>query len=101
MVDKDFNLKLIDFGTSRRINEEITISSDESDENENIEKRLRPVSRRDSFVGTTNYLAPEMADEGRRKECSYSVDLWAFGCIVFKMITGKIAFPGTNMLLVQ
>jgi 3-phosphoinositide dependent protein kinase-1 len=27
-------------------------------------------------------------------------DLWALGCIIFKMITGKVPFPGTNITTV-
>ena len=48
--------------------------------------------RRGTFVGTVNYLCPEMI-----QECTSSceTDLWALGCIIFKMVTGKVPFPGT------
>ena len=49
------------------------------------------IDRRDTFVGTINYMAPETIDH------SVSVmetDLWALGCIIFKMLTGRVPFPG-------
>ena len=49
------------------------------------------IDRRDTFVGTINYMAPETIDD------SVSVmetDLWALGCIIFKMLTGRVPFPG-------
>lgn len=44
-------------------------------------------------MGTVNYLAPEMIKEC---EASCASDLWALGCIIFKMYTGKVPFPGMN-----
>ena len=54
-------------------------------------------ARRGTFVGTVNYLAPEMIQEC---QSSCASDLWALGCIIFKMITGKVPFPGTNITTV-
>lgn len=44
-------------------------------------------------VGTANYLAPEMLNKDM-KQVGYtrSVDLWAYGCVVYEMLTGKTAF---------
>ena len=49
---------------------------------------------RGSFVGTYNYMAPETIGN-----CSTVLesDLWALGCIVFKMATGKIMIPGKQL----
>ena len=41
--------------------------------------------RRGTFVGTVNYLAPEMAS---KSVSTLETDLWALGCIIFKMVTG-------------
>ena len=52
------------------------------------------VDRRDTFVGTINYMAPETIEN------SVSVmetDLWALGCIIFKMVTGRVPFPGMQL----
>lgn len=51
------------------------------------------MERKGTFVGTVNYLAPEMIKEC---EASCASDLWALGCIIFKMYTGKVPFPGMS-----
>jgi len=32
---------------------------------------------------------------------SNGTDLWALGCIIYKMITGYVPFSGTNEILIQ
>ena len=49
--------------------------------------------RRDTFVGTPLYVSPEMLKESVSLPAS---DLWALGCIIFKMHTGRNAFNGFN-----
>ena len=44
---------------------------------------------KESFVGTAIYMAPEMI---LNKKTGPSCDLWAFGLILYKMITGKSLF---------
>lgn len=51
------------------------------------------MDRKGTFVGTVNYLAPEMIKDC---EASCASDLWALGCIIFKMYTGKVPFPGMS-----
>lgn len=53
--------------------------------------------RRGTFVGTVNYLAPEMISDCQSTCAS---DLWALGNIIFKMYTGKVPFPGNNITTV-
>jgi len=48
-------------------------------------------ARRGTFVGTANFLAPEMIKDS---ESSCATDLWALGCIIFKMLVGRVCFPG-------
>ena len=47
----------------------------------------------ESFVGTALYMAPEQI---KGLKCSYSVDLWAFGLIIYKMFTKKNLFKTQN-----
>ena len=54
--------------------------------------KVAGAGRRGTLVGTINYLSPEMIKE---QKATLASDLWAFGCIVFKMISGKVPFPGT------
>ena len=49
-------------------------------------------------MGTINYLSPEMAQNAIS---TLESDLWALGCIIFKMTTGKPAFPGMDLFQVK
>ena len=47
------------------------------------------MDRRDTFVGTPLYVSPEMLHETKSLPAS---DLWALGCIIYKMHTGNVPF---------
>jgi serine/threonine protein kinase len=53
----------------------------------------RPLTAEGTIVGTFQYMAPEQL-EG--KEADARTDLWAFGCVLYEMATGKRAFEGTS-----
>ena len=50
------------------------------------------MERRGTFVGTMNYLAPEMIINN---SASMATDIWSLGCMIFKCITGNVPFTGT------
>jgi Tol biopolymer transport system component len=51
----------------------------------------RPLTAEGTIVGTFQYMAPEQL-EG--KEADARTDLWALGCVLYEMATGKRAFEG-------
>ena len=53
----------------------------------------RPLTGEGTIVGTVQYMAPEQL-EG--KEADARTDLWALGCVLYEMATGKRAFEGTS-----
>jgi protein-serine/threonine kinase len=65
----------------------------EKDEAENIMDQELDMDRRGTFVGTLNFMAPEMI---RHSAASMATDLWCFGCIIYKIMTGNVPFTGTN-----
>lgn len=75
--------KIADFGLSRF---ETTIST-HSIMNSPIVHTSR--GKRRSLVGTSRYIAPEVANGRRHKDVS---DIWAFGLILHYMATGKHPF---------
>jgi serine/threonine-protein kinase len=45
------------------------------------------------ILGTAAYMAPEQA---RGKAIDKRADIWAFGCVLFEMLTGQRAFAGED-----
>ncbi|MEL6108226.1 MAG: serine/threonine-protein kinase [Planctomycetota bacterium] len=75
LVSRDGETKLIDF----------TIS-------EKKKKGLGKLFHRTSLArGTRSYMAPEQI---RRKVCDERTDVYAFGCVLFEMATGKPPYTG-------
>jgi Tol biopolymer transport system component len=52
-----------------------------------------PLTAEGAIVGTFVYMAPEQL-EGR--ETDVRSDLWAFGCVLYEMLTGRRAFEGKS-----
>lgn len=53
----------------------------------------QPLTAEGTLVGTYQYMSPEQL-EGR--EADARSDLWAFGCVLYEMVTGKRAFEAKS-----
>ena len=77
LLDANDNLKLADFGWS------------------NFEEKFK---KRETYCGTVDYLAPEMADHSHKHD--YRVDIWSVGVLIFELLTGAAPFtpnkPGAS-----
>ena len=75
--------KLLDFGLAK-----LTPTGPQSDASTKLADSL---TEQGTILGTFQYMAPEQL-EG--KDADARTDIWAFGCVVYEMVTGQKAFEG-------
>ncbi|CAG9862073.1 unnamed protein product [Phyllotreta striolata] len=95
LFDENWHLLITDFGSAKIISTENGRSVEESSIGE-PEKGER-CKRRNSFVGTAQFVSPEMLTE---TQSSHASDLWALGCIAFQMACGRMPFIGGSEYLI-
>ena len=82
--------KLLDFGLAK-------LRTDVSAEAPSMLSALpteeKPLTREGSILGTIQYMAPEQL-EG--KDADARTDIFAFGSVLYEMLTGRKAFEGTS-----
>jgi eukaryotic-like serine/threonine-protein kinase len=82
----DGTVKLLDFGLAKALSSvESAVASDAAS------AASSAMSRAGVIFGTAAYMSPEQALGRTVDERS---DIWAFGCVVYEMITGRRAFRG-------
>ena len=77
------DVKVLDFGLGKASNPD-----------ESHSKQLTAETRDGVVLGTAAYMSPEQA---RGKPVDKRTDIWAFGCVLYEMLTGKPAFPGDTV----
>ncbi|KAG7272821.1 hypothetical protein CRUP_025801 [Coryphaenoides rupestris] len=79
LLSEDMHIQITDFGTAKQL------SSDSKQ------------ARANSFVGTAQYVSPELLTE---KSACKSSDLWALGCIIYQLVAGLPPFRAGNEYLI-
>ena len=87
MITSDDKAKILDFGLARVLQEENIESWDASDS----PTMTAAMTGAGAILGTAAYMSPEQA---RGKKVDRRADIWAFGALLFEMITGGKAFTG-------
>ena len=87
-VTPDGIVKVLDFGLARIVSANDGSTSD-SGPTITIEG-----TREGLVMGTAAYMSPEQA---RGKTVDKRTDIWAFGCVVYEMLTGRIPFAGETV----
>jgi serine/threonine-protein kinase len=88
MVTAEGAIKVLDFGLGKALDEE-PIS-----ESANSPTKTLGGTRAGIILGTAGYMSPEQA-KGRAAD--KRSDVWAFGCVVYEMLTGARAFDGEDI----
>ncbi len=81
----DVQVKVLDFGLARAI---------VSDADPSIDYTTMLRSEPGTIAGTPAYMSPEQA---RGQAVDKRTDIWAFGCVVYEMLTGRPAFDGATI----
>ncbi|KAL7631977.1 UNVERIFIED_CONTAM: hypothetical protein RMT77_017704 [Armadillidium vulgare] len=78
ILDENMHIKITDFGSAK------ILTNGE-------------IGRRSSFVGTAQYVSPEVLES---RAVTPSADLWALGCIVYQMVSGLPPFNDPSEYLI-
>jgi hypothetical protein len=87
-VRPDGTLKVVDFGLAKAF-----VSDRTSPDLSQAATRTAIGTREGLILGTLAYMSPEQA---RGTPVDKRTDVWAFGCVLYQVLTGREAFPGNT-----
>ena len=82
MVRPDGTVKVLDFGLAKASKDHTAVMSTMTAADTGV-----------AVIGTAAYMSPEQARGG---EVDRRTDIWAFGCVLYEMLTGVRAFDGAT-----
>lgn len=108
LLDEKMHVLITDFGSAKILDDPETVTttttttmtttttaSDGDPEVQQQQQYRR--ERRGSFVGTAQYVSPELLTD---KTASRASDLWALGCIIYQMVAGLPPFRSRSEYMI-
>ena len=83
-IRHDGSVKVLDFGLAKSV-EQVEVGPDSP----------TLLSAMGTIIGTAGYMSPEQA---RGKPVDKRADIWAFGVVLYEMLTGKWLFQGEDLV---
>jgi serine/threonine protein kinase/tetratricopeptide (TPR) repeat protein len=87
-VMREDKVKVLDFGLAK------AYASDSTNNDLSNSPTLSAATMQGVILGTPAYMSPEQA---RGKALDTRTDIWAFGCVLYEMLTGREAFRGETV----
>jgi len=87
-VRPDGTVKVLDFGLAKAMSPSSEVSGDAPT------MRSPAMTQAGIVLGTAAYMSPEQA---RGKTVDKRADIWAFGCVLYEMLTGTRLFAGDSI----
>ncbi len=88
-ITPEGGIKVLDFGLAK------AVGGDGASSDLTLAPAVTGVGKREGLVvGTAAYMSPEQA---RGLAVDKRSDIWAFGCVVYEMLTGRVAFAGDTV----
>ena len=84
----DGTVKVLDFGIAKALEPRATSGS------EAVALTTPAMTQAGLVLGTAAYMSPEQA---RGKAIDERADVWAFGCVLYEMLSGRPAFAGEDV----
>ncbi|MBI2150567.1 MAG: serine/threonine-protein kinase, partial [Acidobacteria bacterium] len=88
-LKEDSKVKVLDFGLAKALSEETPASN-----LSNSPTLSFAATQAGIILGTAAYMSPEQA---KGKTADRRADIWAFGVVVYEMLTGKMLFTGETV----
>ncbi len=88
-VTPEDKVKILDFGLAKAL--EAELSPEELAHSPTITAEM---TRAGVILGTAAYMSPEQA---RGKPVDKRTDVWAFGCVLYELLTGRQTFAGETI----
>ncbi|HEY1249539.1 MAG TPA: protein kinase [Thermoanaerobaculia bacterium] len=85
-------VKLLDFGLAKLATSPVSGVSQATSLPTALQES-QPLTTRGTILGTFQYMAPEQLEGGEAEPRS---DIFAFGCVLYEMLTGQKAFSGKS-----